>query len=210
MTNIMRLHDGRHMSIRQARKAATRARVVASAARRLRREGLAGVGVAAVMAEAGLTHGGFYAHFDSREALLAEALAAAGEGGRSLWFDALEGKDGRDFLAAALGRYLSVRHRAAEEDGCVVAALASELPRAGPAVRRAATEAVERAVERLGRVAGRDEALALLALCVGGLALARAADDPRLSDDLLRACRRFGLHRWDKTEDADGGNDLGG
>jgi TetR/AcrR family transcriptional regulator, transcriptional repressor for nem operon len=168
------------------------------------------VRIAPVMAEAGLTHGGFYAHFADRDDLLAQAFAAAAESGRSLWFGGLDETDGRDFLAAALGRYLSARHRATPEDGCVVAAAASELPHAAPAVRSAASRAVEQAADRLGRGRDRDEALALLALCVGGVALARAVDDPRLSDDLLRACRRFGLRACERAEDEDGGDDRDG
>lgn len=196
---------------RAARKAETRRRILRSAARRLRAEGAAGAAVADVMAEAGLTHGGFYAHFPNREALLAEALSLALQIGRERWFGGLEELDGRAFRAAVLGRYLSPRHRAALDDGCAFAALASDFARAGPALRRTATEALEQAVARLApKVGGRDEALALLALCVGGLALSRGVDDPALSDDLLRACRRFGLRGGRNQEDGDARDDLGG
>ena len=199
------------MTSRAARKADSRRRIVASAARRLRAEGAGGAAVAEVMADAGLTHGGFYAHFPGREALLAEALAEALATGRSRWFGGLDEAADRDFVAAALGRYLNPRHRAALGDGCGLAALASDFARAGGPLRRAATEGVQAAAAALAPAAGgRGPALALIALCVGGLALARAADDPALSDEILRACRRFGLGRRGEQEDGDDGTDLGG
>jgi TetR/AcrR family transcriptional repressor of nem operon len=199
------------MKLRALRKAESRRRIVAAAARRLRAEGADGAGVAEVMAEAGLTHGGFYAHFPGREALLAEALAQALAVGRDRWFGGLDGAEGRDVVAAVLGRYLNPRHRAALDDGCAFAALASDFARAGPPLRRAATEGLEAAAALLAPGAGgRGPALALIALCVGGLALARGVDDPALSDEVLRACRRLGLSRRDGQEDGDGGTDLGG
>jgi TetR/AcrR family transcriptional repressor of nem operon len=199
------------MKTRAARKADTRRRIVTAAARRLRADGAERAGVAEVMAEAGLTHGGFYAHFADREALLGEALADALNLGRERWFGGLDGAEARDFVAAALGRYLNPRHRAALDDGCAFAALASDFARGGAPLRRAATEGLEAATARLApNAGGRERALALIALCVGGLALARGVDDPALSDELLRACRRFGLRAGERQEDGDGGTDLGG
>ena len=199
------------MTARAARKAESRRRIVAAAARRLRADGAERAGVADVMAEAGLTHGGFYAHFPDREALLGEALAEALGIGRERWFAGLDAADNREFVAAVLGRYLNSRHRTALDDGCGFAALASDFARGGAPLRRAAKDGLEAAAARLApKVGGRGPALALVALCVGGLALARGVDDPALSDELLRACRRFGLRGADAQEDGDGGTDLNG
>lgn len=182
------------------RKEETHDRIVRTAARAIRQRGYAGVGVADVMKEAGLTHGGFYAHFGSKTALLAEAADRAGaDGVQALRDIAAGGAPGRE-LATLVDAYLSAEHVNAPELGCPVAALGSEIPRQEPEVRAAATARIKdllALVEELlpGRGARHQEqALATLATLVGTLMLARAVDDPDLSTAVRRAGRKA-LHQ---------------
>ncbi|MDP9480428.1 MAG: TetR/AcrR family transcriptional regulator [Actinomycetota bacterium] len=182
------------------RKQRTRERILASAGRVFRRKGYAGSGVDQLMREAGLTHGGFYAHFRSKEALFAEAVARAL--GRTVELMEKEAGDlkGVAWLRGAVSRYLSRAHVEAVQEGCPMPALVSELGRAGDAPR----EAFEaRMLELLADVADKvppgpglepeDRLLATVALCVGGVSLARAVKDPALSDRILRACRKLAV-----------------
>src|SRR2546427_11247309 len=121
-----------------SKKEQTRERILRAAARAIRRHGYEGVGVADVMKEAGLTHGGFYAHFESRDALLAAAADQAGaESIENLTRAIAAGKPGQE-LMALVDTYLSDRHVAAPEHGCAIAAAGSEVPRQQAEVRRAA------------------------------------------------------------------------
>lgn len=174
-------------------KAATRAAILDLAAERLRTEGLAGNGVQRLMRDLGLTHGGFYAHFPSKEALEVAALEAA-MAERTQRLDAQpQGLTRAERRKLRARSYLSRTHRDHPETGCPLAALLSEAPRAAPAVRES-FQAMLAAV-----VTGGDnpqdaapppsEELALLALAAGGLALARAVPDAGLSDAILAACR---------------------
>src|SRR6478736_1112796 len=122
-----------------SRKQETHERIVDVAARAIRRHGYAGVGVADVMKEAGLTHGGFYAHFDSRDALLVEALERAGRESGEAVTRALERRAAKGVSAfrALVEAYLGDEHLASLETGCPVAALACDIPRQSDAVREA-------------------------------------------------------------------------
>ena len=125
------------MSTRPTRRETTHDRIVDVAARTLRRSGYAGVGVADVMKQAGLTHGGFYAHFESRDALLAEAIERAGRDSAaniSRRIDAARTR-GHSALRGLVEGYLSDEHLSAAETGCVVAATSSEMPRQSAALR---------------------------------------------------------------------------
>lgn len=177
---------------RAEQKAATRERIVRLAAARLRSEGLAGNAVHRLMRDAGLTHGGFYVHFPSKDALDGAALEAAmgsfaGVGHE--WPQDLPRAERRKQLAA---RYLSRSHRDRPETGCPLAALLSEVPRGGPELRGAYAAAVAQSLlnrqEELGATPPGED-IALLALALGGLALSRALADPVTSDTVLRACR---------------------
>ena len=188
-------------------KPATRARIVAAAARVLLDKGLAGAGVHQVMARAGLTHGGFYAHFSSRDALVAEALEALLEERRGQLVAGLDELRGEERLAQVVARYLNRHHRDNVDAGCPLPALGGEMARADPELRGRferglAALADEIAAPRDEDGAPRDEgatesagerALATLALCAGGVMLSRAVGDGELSDRILRACRRFAL-----------------
>lgn len=183
------------------KKEATHERIVDEAARALRRDGYDGVRVAEIMNEAGLTHGGFYAHFASRDALVVEAVERAAQSSlEALGAMAVARPgDAGGGLAALAERYLSNTHAERVESGCVLAALASETPRQPAEVRAVATRNVEGfvdVVERLlpgcdGDEGRRDDAHVMVAALVGALVLARAVDDPELSRELRGAVKRF-------------------
>ena len=184
------------------RKELTHERIVATAARAIRRGGFQGVGVADIMKEAGLTHGGFYAHFASRDALLAEALACAGdEGAARIGKAAAARAAGRSALRSLVDGYLSERHLTSVENGCPVAALASEMPRQAPAVRAAAARRVRGLVSQvrhcLAPGAAADGAPAIASQLVGALQLARALGDNAEGRALLAAARRALLKHYD-------------
>ena len=174
----------------------TRGRLLDAARRLFKLDGYRGVGVDAIMAAEGLTAGGFYAHFASKEALLAETFTPALARTREVLLDPLEPDGGADWLRAAVHRYLSRAHRDDVAEGCPMPALGAEVARADDAVRVEFQHYFEALVgdceRKLGAdpAAARDQVLATLALCVGGLLLARAVPEPALSDRILRACRR--------------------
>ncbi len=177
------------------KKERTRERIVQAAARALRREGFEGVGVAEIMREAGLTHGGFYSHFDSREALLVEALdAAAGES-----IALLEGSAGdpSEHVAKLIDVYLSDAHAEHPELGCTLAALGSETCRQSSKVREVATRRLSQGLGLIERqlpgtpAERRDRARALIATLVGSLMISRLVTDAELGRSFRKAARRF-------------------
>lgn len=182
-------------------KAQTHRRVVDVASQRFRAEGMDGVGVASLMADAGLTHGGFYAHFASKEALIKEAVVLA------LGSSAIYGKTGGGGdagepldLAAYVDFYLSPAHRDRPGSGCAAAALAPELARRPRATRNAVAKEINRLVARLatGLPAGLEPedrqalAFSVFGQMIGTLQLARLASDRALSDRILAAGRAGG------------------
>jgi len=182
------------MNSRAAAKDATHERIVSVAARAIRRSGYDGTGVADIMKEAGLTHGAFYAHFASREAMLAEAASKACAESAAAAADAVAKQPPGTALAAMLGAYLSKTHVENAELGCPLAALGSETSRQAPEVRRVATRHIKAMVDLVarespgwGRPGAHEQALVTLSTMVGALLLARAVDDPGLSDSLREA-----------------------
>lgn len=182
-----------------SRKDQTRERIVGVAARAIRRSGYDGTGVADLMREAGLTHGGFYAHFPSRTALLAEAADRAGADSTAQLRAIVAGRPPAEALDALVEHYLSDAHLQTVELGCPLAALACETPRQAPEVRAAAAHRLDETVDLLDgllRATGRapaearSQALAVLSCLVGALMLARTADDPELSRAIRQAARR--------------------
>lgn len=159
----------------------THQRIVDAAARALRRDGFAGVGVAEVMKQAGLTHGGFYAHFASREALLAEAVQRAAEHRVDGLAERTQASiaAGMSPLQAVIESYLSVEHMEATEYGCLVGALGSEMARQGETLLAASREQVDQLVARVAQVLPEDappgQAVAIGGALVGILQLARVA-----------------------------------
>src|SRR5215208_5996883 len=177
-----------------SRKEASHERIVETAARAIRRSGYSGSGVAEIMKEAGLTHGGFYAHFDSREAMLAEAADRAGADTVAFLTRVAAAARPRQEFDAILRAYLSKEHVQSAETGCAVAALGSEMPRQGPKVRRAATRRIKEMIDLVarhspdwGQPGAHERALVTVAAALGALVLARAVDDPKLSDALREA-----------------------
>ena len=175
-------------------KEVTHERIVEAAARAIRRSGYNGTSVADIMKEAGLTHGGFYAHFDSREAMLAEAADRAGAQAVAASASIAATAPPEQALRRMLHAYLSKEHVASMEMGCPVAALGSEMPRQAPAVRRAATRRIKEMIDVVarqspdwGQPGAHERALVTVATMVGTLVLARAVDDSRLSDALCDA-----------------------
>ncbi|WP_233808240.1 TetR/AcrR family transcriptional regulator [Paraburkholderia sp. HP33-1] len=177
-----------------SRKEITHERIVEVAARAIRRSGYDGTGVADIMKEAGLTHGGFYAHFPSREVLLAEAADRAGAEAVALSEQIAASVPPEQALPSIVRAYLSKEHREAIETGCPVSALGSEMPRQAPVVRRAATRRIKQMIDVVarqlpdwGQPGAHEQALLTVATMVGTLVLARAVDDPKLSDSFLEA-----------------------
>jgi AcrR family transcriptional regulator len=180
-----------------SRKEATHNRIVGAAARAIRRSGYGGTGVANIMKEVGLTHGGFYAHFASREAMLAEAADQAGAESVATLTRVAAAAPPQEALRSLIEAYLSKEHVADAETGCPVAALGSEMPRQAPKVRRAATRRIKELVDVVARHSPEQgepgaygNALVTVATMVGALVLARAVDDPKLSEALRDASVR--------------------
>jgi len=171
--------------------------IIDAAADRMRVGGLDAVGVAGIMGACGLTHGGFYAHFASREALLAAAIERlfdkASEG-----VSRFEQKHGDAALMRYVDFYLSPRHRDDLSVACPIPVLAADVSRAGGAVKAAFDAGLERLADRLGqlmpptssRSGGRKSALALLGEMAGVLGLSRAMGDAKLSAELLAGKRK--------------------
>lgn len=166
-----------------------------AAADLFRRRGIAATGVDTVMGAAGLTAGAFYLHFRSKDALIAAAVAKAGERGHERWLGPLAGLTGPAWARAFLARYLSEEHRDDLETGCSVPSLAVDVARAGAPARRHFEARLRGFFELLtehtaaGDAAGRERALAAIALSVGGVLLSRVVLDRKLSREILTACR---------------------
>ncbi|MGH6777597.1 MAG: TetR/AcrR family transcriptional regulator, partial [Bradyrhizobium sp.] len=161
-----------------------------------------GVGVADLMKEAGLTHGGFYAHFDSREALVIEAFAYAMDRGIGHWRKLAEQTSPDKGLAMIVDRYLSAAHRDDPGHGCAVPTLGAEIARESLKTRRAFAAKLEQMIDMLAdqildlpRKAARRQAGATLATMVGTLVIARIAGGGEFSDEILEAGRAAALER---------------
>ena len=186
-------------SKRTEQKEQTHRRIVAAAARQFREEGLGGAGVQRIMEEAGLTHGGFYTHFDSKADLTAEAVALAMKTAHEQSLDRADFLHGPGGTKRLLDVYLNRAHRDNPGAGCPLPSTSADVARAAPAVRRAYATELRKIIESLERQledpqdeGAHQRAVGALALCVGGLLLARAVDDDALSDDIMKACREFG------------------
>jgi len=174
--------------------------ILESAARLVRERGISGAGVAEVMKGAGLTVGGFYAHFDSKKELVDEALRRTGAVLRERLFARIDEKPEADRAEVILKRYLSAAQRDAGTMGCPLPAVVGEIgttaPEHGPALAEQIDALGARLEECLPKSRGssrRTLALGLVALMVGGLSLARALKGTALSDEVIRACRALGI-----------------
>ncbi|MEX5746036.1 TetR/AcrR family transcriptional regulator [Massilia sp. X63] len=183
-------------SAKSSKREQSHHRIVEVASRAVRRHGYAGVGVAEVMKEAGLTHGGFYAHFASRDALLVEAIEHAGAISSAVLDQRIaeRTRDTGNALQALIELYLSDEHLVDLEAGCVVGALAGEMPRQEEAVRAASAQRVDRLVRRVASSLpeGADPAWAgvIAGALVGNLQMARIHGDNALGRAALAAARQ--------------------
>jgi TetR/AcrR family transcriptional repressor of nem operon len=175
--------------------AETRRRIVETASRLFRLRGITSVSVADIMGALGLTVGGFYRHFGSKEALVVEAIEAASNELESRYAKTVGGTAGASPVSAILDGYLSRAHRNHAERGCPVAALCSEVAHESLPTREAFTKSVQRLLEIVTVLApqdtkdARDRRLHAVAAMVGALVLSRATSDEALADDLLRVVR---------------------
>lgn len=177
-------------------KQETHARIVRRASVRLREKGAHGIGVADLMKEAGLTHGGFYAHFTSREALVIEAFNHAMDRSTEQWRRLAAETPPEKRLAALVDGYLTTRHRDDPGHGCAITALGPEIAREGLKARRAFSAKLDEMVEmmadqlpELPRKAARRQAIAVISTMVGALVLSRIAGTGEFSEEILAAGR---------------------
>jgi TetR/AcrR family transcriptional repressor of nem operon len=181
------------VKVSREQAAENRERILDAATQRFRERGFEGIGVADLMKEAGLTHGGFYGHFASKEDLIAQACARASDRSRARW--ARLSERAPDNPLAEIARvYLTPQHRDSPGAGCLIAALGPDVARQGPVVRDAVTAGVRAALDFLTRIvpgrsraAKRRKAIASYASMVGGMVLARAVNDRVFSKEILDA-----------------------
>lgn len=192
------------MAVRKDKKVQTHKKIVEQASHLFREKGIDGAGVAEVMKAAGLTHGGFYAHFTNKDDLVLESFQYAIDTKRKQWFKGLDDMDDETWISRVIARYLRNDHKEGLADGCAFAALGSELARADdfmkaalePQIREVATCIAQHLdgprpdPKKCAEGAG-NRALALYALCIGGMVLARSVKSRRMSDRILKASREF-------------------
>jgi len=171
------------MRYRAEETAAKHERIVKEASRLFRERGFENVSVADVMQAAGLTHGAFYAHFDSKEELQAAAIAY----GQKVSLERMQ-RSNKNSKESYADRYLSRRHRDNPGDGCTMAALAQEVARSTPELKSALEQGLENILAAKG--GDRNEAIFRVAAMMGGVVLARAVQDTRLSDEILKSVRQ--------------------
>ena len=181
------------MRVSREQAAENQERILEVATRLFRECGIDGIGVADLMKSAGLTHGGFYGHFKSKDDLVAQACARAISKMRQNWMRVIDGAPGEP-LEALADTYLTTQHRDHAGRGCPMAALGGEISRQSADVRHSVTEELRPFLDYLSRVvpgrskaARRKKALATYASLVGALVLARAVDDPALSSEVMKA-----------------------
>jgi len=188
---------GTRMRVSKEKAVQNRDQILTAAARLFRENGIRATGVDSISRRAGVTHGGFYSQFESKDAVAAEAIRLALSRWRRVWQRAADRKRRSDAFRSIVTGYLSPEHRDTPGRGCVVAALGPSIARQPRKVRGAFTAELKDAVDLLaalvpGNDSSRrhDDALAAFACMIGALILARAVDDRRLSDRILRAAAR--------------------
>jgi len=179
----------RSVNARQRQKSKSRQKILDAASKRLRIGGPNNVGISAVSADAGLTHGAFYGHFSNKDELTVAAFSHALEGSQPQWFSEADGADNFDTrLARLAGSYLSQKHRDNPAEGCAIAALSSAMEMASKKFKASYSEAIERTVQDIAEhnPAYVDRAIDFLATMIGGINLARNTTDQKFSDQILR------------------------
>jgi TetR/AcrR family transcriptional repressor of nem operon len=184
------------MKVTKEKAEENRRQVIETSSRLFREKGFDGVGVSTLMQAAGLTHGGFYKQFESKDDLIAKATKAAMDQTVER-MSSLIGTDRRASLEQAVGLYLSGQHRNGVADGCALAALGPDVARHGPEARRVMQRGIEdqlalleSVVETKGEMSSREEAMATMATMVGALVLARAVENTALSNEILDAAAK--------------------
>lgn len=192
-------------------KQETHERIVKRAAVRLREKGAHGIGVADLMKEAGLTHGGFYAHFDSREALVIEAMGHIMDRATERWRKLGEQTPPEKRLATIVDSYLSEVHRDDPGHGCAIPTLGAEIARESPKTRKAFAAKLEQMIDMLASIipdvpskAARKQATTTIATMMGTLVMARIAGNGEFSDEILAAGREAILNRAPPAKPAAG------
>ena len=208
MTVIIQSTDPMKPPSKSSRKQQSHERILEAASRALRRAGYEGVGVADVMQEAGLTHGGFYAHFESREAMLIEALEFSGRSSARQLSDNIARRRGRGAspFRALVEAYLSDSHLSHCEQGCAVAALSSEMPRQGDALRAAAVRRIEGLLQTVQQclpatAAAQQAAPSIVSTLVGALQMARTLGANAQGRAWLASSRQALIDRYDTETD---------
>jgi TetR/AcrR family transcriptional repressor of nem operon len=183
-------------------KQETHTRIVRKAATRLREKGAHGIGVADLMKDAGLTHGGFYAHFDSREALVIEAFSYAMDRSTERWRKVAEEVAPDKRLATIVDTYLTPSHRDDPGHGCAVPSLGAEIARETPKTRRAFAAKLDQMLDMMAdqildvpRKTARKQAMAALATMMGTIVMSRIAGNGEMSEEILSAGREAVLGR---------------
>ncbi|TXK85135.1 TetR/AcrR family transcriptional regulator [Paenibacillus sp. N3.4] len=173
----------------EGHKIKVRGKIIESAAQAFRTNGIRDISVPFIMKGAGLTHGGFYAHFDNKEQLVAEACRYAISDTIALLQEAAEQKKQGPKINAVIDYYLSPYHRDMTEMGCILPALSGEISRSSEEVRQVFTQELERMIDFISNLAEVDNSVgsALLSIMVGTLVLSRSVSDSKLSDSLLSA-----------------------
>jgi TetR/AcrR family transcriptional repressor of nem operon len=187
MTSIMRKVAGTRAESKQE----SLDKILDAAARRIREEGLDGAAIVPVMRDAGLTHGAFYSHFSSKDELANAAFARAITTGRSHWIKPRRGESWRDRLTSLAKRYLTTAHRDDLSTSCAFASLSSDAAHASDGFRTTYERELRRSLAAIcdGDDDRLDDAITLMTVCVGGMALARAVADPKFSSRILRVAR---------------------
>lgn len=173
----------------EGHKIKVRGRIIESAAKAFRTNGIRDISVPFIMKGAGLTHGGFYAHFASKEQLVSEVCSYAIGATIAFLQKAVEEEQNDSKINAVIHYYLSPHHRDNTEMGCILPALSGEISRSSEEVRQVFTRELERVIDFISDLAETDKSTgsALLSIMVGTLILARSVDDSKLSDSLLAA-----------------------
>ena len=193
----IQLNGDMRMRVSKEKAEANHQQMLRAAARLFRERGISATGVDSITKDAGLTHGGLYSQFGSKEAIAAEAIHFASARSKRIWERVAQRKPGKKIFPEIVVEYLSRAHRDAPGSGCVVAALGADIARQPSTVREAFTAETRKTLEYLAeQMPGddtahrRENAIAAFACMVGGLILARAVNDEDYSDLILKAAAR--------------------
>lgn len=175
-------------------------KIVSTAAKLFRKNGYSGSGVQKVMKAVGMTQGGFYAHFSSKDDLLSQAISQAFGKTRKNFLMGLEKKQGAEWIQNIVRRYMSRNHRDDMAEGCPATSLATEIARSGKKIRMTfekevckTLEALEEKMPETGGLNRQERALVVVILGIGAMSLSRAVNDPQLSDQIIQVARKAAL-----------------